>query len=186
MPDIPAYLGQISQTGGMSTVLGIILLSWLLEDAALILAAALASLGTMDAVTAWAAAFAGILSGDLMVYAGARWLRKPLRVTATLPPPGYRALAVSRFIPGLRTFTYGWSGLSRMPAPPFLAIVAGSGLIWTLLVFGWVLQTGKRAETWLGYTQWLSLPIMLLMLWSHRDTIRGLLARKESMTHEQM
>lgn len=186
MSDITALIGSLIIPGDWRAALGIIVLSYLLEDAALILAAGMASAGMLDIATAWAAAFIGILSGDLMVYAGARWLRKPFRRARALPPPGYRELVISRFIPGIRTFTCGWSGFSRMPATPFFAIVAGSGLIWTGAVFALVLRPGAQAGSWLDHARWLSLPMLILMLWNHRETIRGILAHKESLAHERV
>lgn len=185
MSDIVFQAGQLLSLGGWGSVAGIILLSYLLEDAALIAAAVLAVAGVLSPLTAWLAAFFGIFTGDLMVYLTARRLRKPLTLgRSAWPEPTLRELVLCRFTPGLRTVSYGWCGMSRMSLSRFSGIVFWSGLVWTLAVFGLVFLAGDRGEQWLGYYKWVIVPLVAgALMWRRARSLPAFM-NKETLADE--
>lgn len=185
MSDIIFQAGQWTTLGGWGSVAGIILLSYLLEDAALIAAAVLAVAGALSPLTAWLAAFFGIFTGDLAVYLTARRLRKPLtRGRKAWPEPSLKELVVCRFTPGLRTVSYGWCGMSGMALSRFSRIVFWSGLVWTLAVFGLVFLVGDRGGQWLGYYKWIVVPLVGGWLVWRRARSMPAFMNKESLIDE--
>ncbi|WP_258188104.1 DedA family protein [Vibrio splendidus] len=117
-------------------MLGIIALSYLLEDLAIVTAAGIATQGLILPQYALLAIFIGIATGDLGLYylgksgryfRGVRYkaltnkyfrsLRTKLRQNA------FSSLFVIRFIPGLRTVGFTLSGFFAIPLPTFLFAV---------------------------------------------------------------
>lgn len=185
MTPLLAHIHQLASLGGWATVAAIVLLSYLLEDAALIMAAVLAGGGAISPWLAWGAAFFGIFTGDIGVYLLARHWRRPgfARWRGSWQP-SLRELVLCRFTPGLRTVSYGWCGLSGMPLSRFARIVFSSGLVWTLAIFGLIYLVGAQGEHWLGLYRWLVLPIVATwLLWRRAHQLPAAL-QKESLGHE--
>lgn len=157
-----------------TVLLSIVLLSYVLEDGALIMAAILAATNYVSPLAAWGAVFFGIFTGDLAVYGIARLFRKPVASwQKKLPMPSLYELIICRFTPGLRTISYSLCGLSKMPVWRFTLIIFWSGLVWTMLVFSLVYYVGSRAETWLHYYAWFAIPIAcMLLFWQRRSLVR--------------
>jgi membrane protein DedA with SNARE-associated domain len=124
--------------------LGLILTSFLVEDAAIAAGAALAVEGMMS----WQAAFlwvaCGIALGDLLLFGlgyGARsvpWLRKRFidnqasdGVREKLQSSLITAVFVARAIPGLRIVTYTTCGFLNVPFVRFAALVVCACAFWT-------------------------------------------------------
>ncbi len=150
-------------------VAAIVVLSYLLEDGALILAAALAAAGSLSVWSAWGATFVGIFSGDLGIYMLARSASRVLPQRSPLAaPPGLVGLMLCRFTPGLRTVAYAWCGITRMPLERFAAIVFGTGLAWTLLAFTLLYQLGIRLDQRIGDIKWMAVAAAALLVWFHR------------------
>jgi membrane protein DedA with SNARE-associated domain len=160
----------------VALVVAIILATFVLEDAASIGAALLASSGEISAPLAMAALMTGIFAGDLGLYGlgyaarshrwaharigerhierGRRWLNKRLLT----------ALIVARFIPGARLPAYAASGYLQVPFARFASITAGAGAVWTLAVFAAVRSLGPDALIALGAWKWLIGAALLLLL----------------------
>nr|WP_081467663.1 VTT domain-containing protein [Vibrio sinaloensis] len=153
---------------------GIVLLSYLLEDLAIITAATLAVEQLMPTSLALAAIFVGISSGDLGLYLlgksaqRVRVLRYRLfryqrarKLRRKIHQQAFSTLFVVRFIPGLRTVGFTLSGFLDVPKSKFfIAVLTATGL-WTVLVFGSFFQLGNAQ--WLKESQisWLLIPLGL-------------------------
>ncbi|MBU2976838.1 VTT domain-containing protein [Alteromonas sp. C1M14] len=135
---------------------GIILLSYLLEDLAIVTAAAMSSSDTLSMPLAILAIFLGIASGDLGLYwlgklarKGRRlrfWLLKNQRSRAIQRRLVHRAfghLFIIRFIPGLRTIGFSLSGFINVPFWVFTSAVLMATALWTGVVFGALYQLGS-------------------------------------------
>jgi len=153
----------------------IILMTFILEDAASIGAALLATAGAISAPLAMIALVVGIFVGDLGLYGlgyaarsqrwarahvsdkhierGRQWLNRRLLTT----------LIVARFIPGARLPTYAASGYLRVPFVRFALITAGAGIVWTLAVFAVAMSVGSDTLIELGAWKWLIGAALLLL-----------------------
>ncbi len=162
-----SLINNIGSHGIIGAFCGVVLLSYLLEDVALILAAVLAITGVLSPLMGWAAAFIGIFTGDLGVYFIARLLRKPVAAWKTdFPMPSTKELILCRFTPGLRTPAYSLCGLSQMPLFRFSQIIFWSGLVWTVAIFSLVYWSGEQTARLLTQTNWWVIPIIVgLMVW---------------------
>lgn len=180
-----SLINDISSHGAIGAFCGVVLLSYLLEDVALILAAVLAITSVLSPVVAWSAAFVGIFTGDLGVYFIARFLRKPVAAWRTdFPMPSTKELILCRFTPGLRTPAYSLCGLSDMPLWRFSQIIFWSGLVWTLTIFAIVYWSGEHTARILTHTNWYVIPLVVgLMVWLRLRWTPSFL-RKESVTHD--
>ncbi|MFZ3438542.1 VTT domain-containing protein [Vibrio harveyi] len=157
--------------------LGVVLLSYLLEDLAIVTAATLAVEQVMPTPLALLAIFAGIATGDIGLY----WLGKlaqkvrffryrllryqrARRVRRTLHHKAFITLFIVRFIPGLRTVGFTLSGFLDVPKMKFLIAVLSATSLWTALIFGSFFQLGSMQ--WLQQHQINSLliPIGLVVM----------------------
>jgi membrane protein DedA with SNARE-associated domain len=158
--------------------IGVILLSYLLEDLAIVTAATLAVEQVMPTSLALMAIFIGISSGDFGLYflgkaaQRFRFLRYRLfryqrarQMKRQLHRRSFATLFIVRFIPGLRTVGFTLSGfLDVAKTQFFIAVLTATGL-WTALVFGSFFQIGSAQ--WLQQTQngWLLIPVGLCLMW---------------------
>ncbi|EKO3811465.1 DedA family protein [Vibrio harveyi] len=157
--------------------LGIVLLSYLLEDLAIVTAATLAVEQVMPTPLALLAIFTGIATGDIGLY----WLGKlaqkvrffryrllryqrARRVRRTLHRKAFITLFIVRFIPGLRTVGFTLSGFLDVPKMKFLIAVLSATSLWTALIFGSFFQLGSMQ--WLQQHQinTLLIPIGLVVM----------------------
>jgi membrane protein DedA with SNARE-associated domain len=158
--------------------LSIILLSYLLEDLAIITAALLAVDNTISPVLALLAIFIGIATGDMGLYGlgmlankwrGLRYRLLKNRgmriVRARLRHHPIWNIAIIRFIPGLRTIGFTLSGLYRVNFVQFMFAVLFATAIWTALIFFCIYQLGSIS--WLSDNEWkwVIAPCALLALW---------------------
>lgn len=160
---------------GSSTVLlffGIILLSYLLEDLAIVTAGTLAAQGAVSPSVALFAIFLGIASGDLGLYVLGRYGRKVrfLRYKA-LTNPHFKALRarlhkgafvnlfIIRFVPGLRSVGFTLSGFFAIPLWLFLCAVILATSIWTVVIFSIIYSLGSQAWLQASQYQWMLIPI---------------------------
>ncbi|EGQ7929808.1 DedA family protein [Vibrio vulnificus] len=146
--------------------IGIVLISYLLEDLAIVLAAGLAVEGYLPSLVAIVAIFVGITTGDLALYwlgkygQSVRFLRyhtlkhKAFRqVRGRIQSKAFVSLFVIRFIPGLRTLGYTLSGYCLVPMRVFLLAVMLASALWVGGVFGSVYWLGSQA--FLAQSSWL-------------------------------
>lgn len=157
--------------------IGIVLLSYLLEDLAIVTAATLAVEQLMPTSVALMAIFVGISTGDLGLYLmgkaaqKVRFLRYRLfryqrarSMQRKLHQQAFMTLFIVRFIPGLRTIGFTLSGFLDVPKIKFfIAVLTATGL-WTALVFGSFFQLGNAQ--WLQDSQvsWLFIPLGLCLM----------------------
>lgn len=157
--------------------IGIVLLSYLLEDLAIITAAVLASGGSVSPATALLAIFVGIASGDALLYGLGLWARRwrGLRYRLLTMPylrEAKRRMAshtvvnifIIRFIPGLRSVSFTLCGYFRIPFTHFLFAVLLATAIWTLIVFGLIYQLGTTVWLQDHAWKWVLAPLALLVL----------------------
>ncbi|GLR76584.1 DedA family protein [Aliivibrio sifiae] len=165
------------QSSELSIFIGIILLSYLLEDLAIITAASLSSQEMITPIIGLTAAFIGIASGDLGLYflgrlsirfrllryktltnTHLRYLRKKLQSNPMLN------LFIIRFIPGLRTIGFTLSGVFHIRIFTFFIAVMGATAVWTSIVFPSVYFLGSSHWVKTSEHQWLLIPVMTLVL----------------------
>ncbi|AEF53407.1 DedA family protein [Marinomonas posidonica] len=166
-------------------LIGIILLSYLLEDLAIVTAAVLASQGNMPIAWALLGIFIGIATGDLALYGLGRSGRRLRCVRLRLLKMPYFHMAkqrfetrlflnlfIIRFVPGLRTVGFTLSGFIALPVGLFLSAVITATALWSSLVFSIIYTFGQ--QTWLVATQyqWLLIPVALFGLLSVNRLIK--------------
>jgi membrane protein DedA with SNARE-associated domain len=171
---------QLALQGAASPwVIGValVLTSFLLEDAAIAAAAALATHGDVTWLWAFSWVFAGIAVGDLGLYAaglGARrigWLQRKFITTTRQDTLKHRleshlstAVLVARVIPGLRLVTYTLCGFSRVSFLAFAFWVALAVALWTVALFTLGAVAGEALSNALHIPQSIAvaLPIVLI------------------------
>ena len=177
MWQLPA-LGALSGAAAGWQALAIILGTFVLEDAATVMAAMQAQSGAIGLKLALAALYAGIVLGDLGLYglgalsgrvpAVARWVtpRRMRQGRAWLDGRVFRVVFVSRFIPGARLPTYTACGFLGADLGRFALAAVLATLIWTSLLFsvslkvGAVLMDNMGAWRWLGAAGFAALVIL--------------------------
>jgi membrane protein DedA with SNARE-associated domain len=154
----------------------IIIGTFILEDAATLLAAMQVASGAIALPVALAALYAGIVLGDLGLYGlgrasvANRWARR-------LVPKRRRALGrewvrgrlipivlVSRFVPGLRLPTYTTLGFLKAPVVKFATAAIMATLLWTSGLFFISLKLGTLMMRYLGVWRWAGLVVFGLLL----------------------
>jgi membrane protein DedA with SNARE-associated domain len=150
--------------------------TFILEDAATLLAAMQVATGAVPLKLALGALYAGIVLGDLGLYGlGALSARHPW--ARRLIPPRRQDIGhvwvrrrviplvlISRFIPGLRLPTYTTLGFLRAPILPFALAAIAATLVWTSGLFFISLRLGGLMERYLGIWRWAGLAIFCLIL----------------------
>lgn len=139
---------------------GIFFLTWLSEDAAVLGAAIAAASGALPVMPCFLACFGGLWSGDFLLFLIARHGGRPLaerflggaslsskmeESEAWFRKRGVLALAISRFIPGLRLTTFLAAGFLRMNALLFAIVTGLMSAIWAVLIFSLVRIMGEAA-----------------------------------------
>ncbi len=172
---------QAFLTNGESSILllslGIIFLSYLLEDLAIVTAATLATQDVLSPTVGLIAIFIGIATGDLGLYALGRYGRKVrfLRYKALtnkhfktvrdrLHQGAFLNLFIIRFVPGLRSVGFTISGFFSIPLPLFLCAVLSATALWTALIFLVIYYLGSQAWLQAAQYQWLIIPLAISVL----------------------
>ncbi|NOH72731.1 DedA family protein [Vibrio pectenicida] len=169
---------------------GIILLSYLLEDLAIVTAATLAVQELMPMSAALFAIFVGIATGDLGLYfigksaQRVRFLRYRMfqyrrvrLINRKLHQNALVTLFIVRFIPGLRTVGFTLSGFLDIPILRFLAAVIGATSLWTVLIFGSFYHLGNVAWLKDSHIIWALIPVGLCLMWMLNKIITTTLLR---------
>ncbi|MBJ7536229.1 DedA family protein [Marinomonas transparens] len=169
--ELQAWLAAGHHSLGLMFV-GIILLSYLLEDLAIVTAATLAAQDLMMPSFALLAIFIGIATGDLGLYALGHYGRtvRGLRYKALtnkyfkivrkrLHQGAFWNLFLIRFIPGLRTVGFTLSGFFSIPLTVFLVSVLCATALWTGLVFTIIFYLGSSAWLQASQYQWVMIPL---------------------------
>ncbi|KXF82469.1 DedA family protein [Enterovibrio coralii] len=173
MNDVTATLLTYSP---VTLFFAVILLSYLLEDLAIVSASVAAAHGVMSVPLALLAIFVGIASGDVGLYALGMWARRwrALRgllltkrsvrfIRRKLRSHAFGNLFLIRFIPGLRFVGFCLSGFFRIPLQTFLLSVLCATALWTGVVFTLVYQLGEIP--WVHkHLSWGLIPFVVLLL----------------------
>lgn len=178
--DLSAALQAWLTSGATSLTLlcvGIVLLSYLLEDLAIATAATLSAHGELPPVLALLSIFIGIVTGDIGLYVLGRYTRKVrwLRYRALsnssfkvvrqkLTQRVFLNLFVIRFIPGVRTIGFTLSGFLTISLPLFLSAVLLATSIWTLVVFTLIYLLGSSVFMPLSGLKWGLIPLAFALL----------------------
>ena len=120
--------------------------------AILLAAGAVAGLGELSLVGVLAAAWAGTVGGDLVLYQGGRWRGRRImqglcsfslapdtcvrKTEASFERLGWKALVVAKFVPGLALFAAPVAGALRMPLAPFLIFDSIGAVLYNVVVIG--------------------------------------------------
>jgi membrane protein DedA with SNARE-associated domain len=144
----------------------IVLATFILEDAATVLAAMEAAQGGVSAALALGALYVGIVLGDLGLYglgrlaASVPWVARRLPaqrmavVRAWLFGQVFRVVLVSRFLPGLRLPTYTTCGFLGTDLKAFTLAAIIATICWTSLLFGASLRIGQLLIDHFGAWRW--------------------------------
>ncbi len=151
------------------------------EDIPTLTAAVLAAAGSLSTAAGFWGCFLGIWFGDVLLYALARGLGRPVldlkwvrgrlnRVQlaqheAWFARRGTWLLISARMIPGTRLPTYLAAGLLRWPVGPFLGVTGAAALVWTLAWFGLARVFGTQLTgLWTGWKDVAALALALAVL----------------------
>jgi membrane protein DedA with SNARE-associated domain len=150
--------------------------TFILEDAATLLAAMQVATGAIPLGVALTALYTGIILGDLGLYGLGRlslengWARRlvPKRrqelgrewATQRIIP----IVLVSRFVPGLRLPTYTTLGYLQAPVQKFAAAAVLATLVWTSGLFFISMKLGLLLMRYLGVWRWAGLAVFCLLL----------------------
>jgi membrane protein DedA with SNARE-associated domain len=150
--------------------------TFILEDAATLLAAMQVATGGVSLVVALGALYTGIVLGDLGLYGLGRlslengWARRlvPKRrqelgrewASQRMVP----IVLVSRFVPGLRLPTYTTLGYLRAPLQKFALAAIFATLIWTSGLFFVSMKLGVLMMRYLGVWRWAGLAVFCVLL----------------------
>ncbi|HEX4171263.1 MAG TPA: VTT domain-containing protein [Acetobacteraceae bacterium] len=144
----------------------IILGTFILEDAATVLAAMQASDGKLSSALALGALYTGIILGDLGLYGLGRIAARIPAVRRWLPPQRtevvrawvdgrvFRVVLVSRFLPGMRLPSYTTCGFVGADLRQFALAVVIATICWTSLLFGVSLRVGQVLLDHFGAWRW--------------------------------
>lgn len=144
----------------------IVLGTFILEDAATVLAATQVEAGGLSASLALSSLYLGVVLGDLGLYGLGRLSRMVPCVRRLLPSPNaaamrawlearvFQVVLVSRFLPGLRLPTYLTCGFLRASPGQFASAAVIATLCWTSLLFGVSLKIGQLLIQHFGAWRW--------------------------------
>jgi membrane protein DedA with SNARE-associated domain len=144
----------------------IVLATFVLEDAATVMAAMQAEQGEISVGLALGSLYVGIVLGDLGLY-GLGWLSARVPWVARLLPPHrkaainawlqgrvFKVVLVSRFLPGLRLPTYTTCGFLGADLRQFTLAAVIATTCWTSLLFGASLKVGQVLIDHFGAWRW--------------------------------
>lgn len=164
-------------TNPLFVFFGIVLSSFVLEDAAAVMAALVVASGHVSMPLALGSLFAGITLGDLgLFWVGRFAARHPWaqRWVATDRARGMQdwlsnrligAVISVRFIPGARLPTYTACGFLGLSFLRFALAVIVATLIWTTFLFTFALGAGRVIMTYFGAWRWpIGIALALIIL----------------------
>ena len=161
-----ASLLQLAGASRLAQAIAIILGTFILEDAATVLAAMRADEGGIPIWLALFALYVGVVVGDLGLYGLGRLSARSRWIAHFIPPDRSRALGIwlrgrvfkvvliSRFLPGMRLPAYTACGYLRADFARFAAAAIIATLAWTTLLFGVSLRLGQVLIDHFGAWRW--------------------------------
>ena len=159
---------MLSLHGHGPAIQGLLILlgTFVLEDAATILAAMDVQVGKVGLWVALVALYLGIVLGDLGLYGLGRLAVATPWARRWVPPERFgrsrdwlqthviKIVFISRFLPGARLPTYTACGYFRASLSQFALAAIGATLIWTTLLFSVALHVGSYMAAHLGVWRW--------------------------------
>jgi len=171
----------------------IILGTFILEDAATVVAAMQVQDGELSTQVALAALYAGIVLGDLGLYGLGRMSAHIAWIARQLPPHRheaikawitgrvFRVVLVSRFLPGLRLPTYTTCGFVGADIRRFTLVAVVATSLWTSLLFAVSLRLGGFLMEHLGVWRWAGAAgFVVFILLAGRAAAAGVQAARRS------
>jgi membrane protein DedA with SNARE-associated domain len=173
------FVAALLQLAGQGPLLQAVLIvagTFVLEDAATVLAAMQAESGGVSAPLALGALYVGIVLGDLGLYLLGRLATRLRWAHRLVPPPRRRqsqawlgrrvgrVVFVSRFLPGARLPTYTACGFLGASFGRFAAAAVGATLIWTTLLFSLALRMNHLLADGLGAWRWAGFAVLALIV----------------------
>jgi membrane protein DedA with SNARE-associated domain len=170
-----SFTGLLAAAAGVKPLQAAVIIggTFILEDAATLLAAMQVASGALSLPLALGSLYAGIVLGDLGLY-GLGFLSGSHGWAKRLVPKQRRDLGqqwvsrrvfplvlVSRFIPGLRLPTYTTLGFLHAPLLQFAAAAIAATLVWTSGLFFISLRLGTLMMRYLGIWRWAGLAVFL-------------------------
>jgi membrane protein DedA with SNARE-associated domain len=169
----------------------IVIGTFILEDAATVIAAMQADDGKLSPALALAALYIGIILGDLGLYGLGRLSAKVPMVARMLPPHRteairawldgrvFKVVLISRFLPGLRLPTYTTCGFVGANLRQFALAVVIATICWTTLLFGVSLRIGQVLIDHFGAWRWAGAAgFAVFVIIAGRLTATSLVARR--------
>ena len=182
-----AWAGQHPLLQAAVIVIG----TFILEDAATVIAAMQADDGKLSSALALAALYVGIILGDLGLYGLGRLSAKVPMVARMLPPHRteairawldgrvFKVVLISRFLPGLRLPTYTTCGFVGANLRQFALGVVIATICWTTLLFGVSLRIGQVLIDHFGAWRWAGAAgFVVFVIVAGRLTATSLVARR--------
>lgn len=175
---LTSLAGLLAAAGGnkLLQASAVIAGTFILEDAATLLAAMQVASGALSLPLALGSLYAGIVLGDLGLY-GLGWLSGKNEWARRLVPKQRRDLGhdwvkqrvfplvvISRFVPGLRLPTYTTLGFLHAPLVQFALAAIAATLVWTSGLFFISLHLGVLMMRYLGIWRWAGLAVFLLII----------------------
>ncbi len=170
----------------------IIFATFILEDAATVLAGMQAADGSLSVALALGSLYVGIVLGDLGLYGLGRLaalvplvrrllpLQRTEAVRAWLQGRVFRVVLVSRFLPGVRLPTYTTCGYLRASLRQFALATMIATLFWTSGLFALSMRAGSFLLAHFGVWRWAGAAGLVVFM-----VLAGRLARLLSRRNEQ-
>lgn len=168
----------LAATGRHELIQGVAIIggTFVLEDAATVLAAMQAQEGGISVITALVSLYIGIVLGDIGLYGLGR-LAALFPWAERLVPPAARqgsrewldgrvgqVVFISRFLPGARLPTYTACGFLAADFMRFVLATACATLIWTTLLFAVSMRVGQVLMEHLGAWRWVGVAGFIVTL----------------------
>lgn len=175
---VPGFASLLADAGASRLLQAFVIMggTFVLEDAATLLAAMQVAGGALSLEVALGALYAGIVLGDVGLY-GLGWLSGKHEWARRMVPAKRRDLGsewvrervfpivvVSRFVPGLRLPTYTTLGFLHAPLLQFVAAAIAATLVWTSGLFFVSLRLGVLMMHYLGIWRWAGLAVFLVVI----------------------
>ena len=169
------FVSQVSSLLAIATehpmiqAAAIIVATFILEDAATILAAIQAQDGSISISLAIASLYAGIVLGDAGLYGLGRlaklvpWINRVVpsepteRLGAWLRARTFKVVLISRFMPGVRLPAYTACGYLGAGFNSFILASMSATLIWTLVLFAISMRIGDVLAAHFGVWRWVGM-----------------------------
>ena len=156
--------------------LGIILISYLLEDAAIVAAALLSVEGTLPTHLGIIAVFIGIASGDIgLFYIGRyshkfHWVQqklvhtKVIKIQKKLQKNAFLNVFLIRFLPGLRGTGYLVCGALHIRPSTFFISVGLATLLWSVIIYTSIFALGDALWVESSLWRWVLAPTLIIAI----------------------